>query len=117
MSQRKVIWFGITASTFVYGAVVYSLAQNWPRPGDFDAAVQRPTTLALYAVAVVTFALAFIVPTYIKHHQPRFIAAMALFEACAVLGLMATFLAQDWRVFIAPWLLALMGFARRYPSE
>jgi hypothetical protein len=117
VSQRKIIWFAITASTFIYAAVVYSLSRTWPHPGSFDVVARGPYVLGLYAAALVMFVLAFIIPSGIAQHQPRFVARMGLFESCAVLGLMASFLTQDWRVYFAPWALALIGFVRSYPSE
>ena len=117
VSQRKIIWFGIFLSTFIYAAVLYSLSKNWPRPGSFDDAVRKPVPAVLYLVALTTFALAFAVPRLIKHRDPAFIATLALFEACAIYGLLAAFLTQDWRLYLAPWALALIGFASRFPSD
>ena len=117
VSQRKIIWFGITMSTFAYAVVLYSVAQNWPQPGSFDAAVRRPITLGLYGAALLIFTQAFVLPRGIKDHHWRFVVTLAMFEACALFGLTAAFMNQDWRLFIAPWVLALMGFVRTYPSE
>jgi len=117
VSQRKIIWLGIFLSTFIYGVVLYSVSKNWPRPGSFDEAVRKPVPAVLYLVALMTFAMAFAVPRLIKHRDPAFITALALFEACAIYGLTAAFVAQDWRLYLAPWALALIGFMSRFPSD
>jgi len=116
MRERKIIWFALFVSTFIYAVIVYSLSRSWPQPGAFAATVQRPLILGLYAAAVVMFAMALILPRSITDERTRFINTLALFESCSVLGLTAAFLVQDWRVFIAPWALSLIGFMRSFPS-
>jgi len=117
VTQRKIFWFGIFLSTLIYAVVLYSLSKNWPRPGSFDDAIRKPIPAVLYLVALATFALAFAVPRIIRHRDPAFIAALALFEACAIYGLLAAFLTQDWRLYLAPWALAVIGFMTRFPSD
>jgi hypothetical protein len=43
------------------------------------------------------------------------ITALAVFEACAIFGLLAAFMMKDWRLCLAPWALALLGFIREFP--
>lgn len=117
MSQRKIIWFGIFMSTFIYAAVLYSLSKNWPKPGSFDDAVRQTIPAVLYLAALASFAAAFAVPRIIKLSHPAFITTLALFEACAIYGLTAAFITQDWRLYLAPWALSLIGFMSRFPSD
>lgn len=117
MSQRKILWFGIVMSTFIYAAVLYAMSKNWPEPGSFDAALRQPMPAALYLVALMTFAMAFVIPRFIRTSQTALVVRLALFDAVAIYGLMAAFLAQDWRLYIAPWVLALIGFMSRFPSD
>ena len=117
VSQRKIIWFAIVFSTFIYAAILWSLSRNWPQPGPFEEVIRRPYSFGPYIAAVVIFLQALVLPRMIKDHQPRFVTTLAMFEACAILGLMAAFINQDWRLFIAPWVLALIGFARTFPAE
>jgi len=111
------IWFAILMSTFVYAVMVYSLSRGWPRPGLFEASARQPVVLGLYAAAVAMFVAALIVPRGIPQPHPRFVTTLALFESCAILGLTATFLTRDWRLYVAPWALSLIGFVRNYPSD
>ena len=39
VSQRKMIWFAILMSTFVYAVMVYSLSRGWPRPSGRSSSV------------------------------------------------------------------------------
>ncbi|HJQ36534.1 MAG TPA: hypothetical protein VKB93_05305 [Thermoanaerobaculia bacterium] len=117
MGQRKTIWFAIVMSTFVYAIVVYSLSRSWPRPGPFGTAVQQQIVLGLYAAVVAVFFAALILPSRIEHHRQRFIVRISLFESCAILGLLVAFLTHDWRLFIAPFVLSLMGLMTSYPSD
>ncbi len=115
--NRRILWTGIAGSTFLYALLLYLLSQDWPKPaGSFDAAVRDQKTLILYAMAVMSFAFASILPRFMSAKQPAWIASLAMFEASAIFGLVAAFLAQDWRLFIAPWVLSLIGFATRFPS-
>jgi hypothetical protein len=117
VSQRKMIWFAILMSTFIYAVMVYSLSRGWPQPGPFEPSVRRPMVLGLYAAAAAMFVAALVVPRGISQPHSRFITTLAFFESCAIFGLLTTFLTQDWRLYIAPWALSLIGFVRNYPSE
>jgi hypothetical protein len=117
MSQRKIIWTALVMSTFVYGAITYVMSSDWPRPGPLAAAIQQQMVLGLYAAAVAVFFAALIVPGRIPHHRQRFILRLALFESCAIFGLLAAFLTRDGRLFIAPWALSLVGFFSSSPSD
>ena len=117
MGQRKTIWFAIVMSTFVYAIVVYSLSRSWPRPGPFGAAVQQQLVLGLYAAAVAVFFGALILSSRVAHHHQRFIVRISLFESCAILGLVIAMITRDWRLFVAPWALSLMGLMTSYPSD
>lgn len=111
------IWFAIVVSTFIYAVIVYSLSRNWPQPGAFAESVQRPLVLGLYGAALAVYIAALIVPSYIAHHHQRFVFEIAMYDSCAIFGLVAAFITQDWRLFIAPWVLALSGFVRKFPSD
>ena len=117
MSQRKIIWFAIVMSTFIYAVVVYSLSRGWPQPGPFAASVQQPMVLGLYAAAIAMFFAALMIPGRIAHHHQRFIVRLALFESCAIFGLVVAFLTRDWRLFLAPWVMSLIGFMSTFPSD
>jgi len=119
MREQKVTWFAMVASTFTYAVIVWMLAPN--TQGTFSEAVQRhQLTLILYGVALMTFVLANVVPkTALRNAPPRtrMVVTMAMYEACALYGLVAAFLGQDWRLYIPTWALALIGMLRAYPSS
>lgn len=117
MKQDKLIWFAMVFSTVIYAAIIYTL---YPNPqGSFEDAVKQPKTLLFYGLAVMEFILALVIPT-LQANRParlRMVIALALFEACAIFGLIAAFLAQDWRIFVPAWILSLLGMWRVYPSD
>lgn len=117
MRQKKIIWFAIVLASFIYAVIVWMLAKNWPQPGPFDEAVRHEMVLMLYAVAVVTFVMALFIPRIMSANAPKYIVALALFESVVIYGLLAAFLRQDWRLFVPTWILGLIGFATRWPSD
>lgn len=115
MRQEKLLWLAIVFSTFIYAVIAYST--NPTPPGTFDESARQPLTLALYGLAVVTFVAALAAPAYMRAPaRTKMIVSLALFEACAMYGLLAAMLSRDWRVFVPAWLVALLGFWRAYPS-
>lgn len=116
MRQDKLIWFAIVFSTFIYAVIIYTL---YPRPeGPFEAAVKQPIALSLYGIAVLTFFAALMAPGFLRGPaRLKMIVSLALFEACAIYGLLAAFLTRDWRLFVPTWIVALLGMWRAYPSD
>lgn len=117
MKLEKLIWFAIVFSTFMYMVIVYAIAPN--PEGTFGEAVKRnQLTLILYLVAFAEFVAASVVPSLIrKPERTKLIVALALYEACAILGLMAAMIDRDWRLYIPTWVLALIGMLRVYPKQ
>jgi hypothetical protein len=117
MESKKIIWLAIVMSTFIYALMLYLLAQDWPAPGAFDEAVRKQLVLPLYIAAMVAFLAAFVLPRAFRDPKPAWIASLALFESCAIFGLLAAFVNQDWRLFVPGWALSLLGFFIRFPFE
>lgn len=117
MKQDKLIWLAIVFSTFVYAGIIYATAPN-PQ-GSFEDAVKQQMPMILYALALVTFVAALVIPGLLQRSPARLkmIVALALFEACAIYGLMAAFIVHDWRVFVPTWIVALLGMWTKYPSS
>ncbi|HYC61913.1 MAG TPA: hypothetical protein VEK79_20350 [Thermoanaerobaculia bacterium] len=117
MRHERIIWGAIVFSTVIYFILVYTMAPNPVRP--FEEAVRSNTTLTPYLLALAMFVAAMLVPKRLVSAPPRMrmIVALSLFEACAIFGLMAAFLQQDWRLFIPPWILAVIGFVSVWPRE
>lgn len=114
MNPRLVIWFAIAFSTVLYLVLAITLGGE---PGDFEQAARSSYVPVLYGLALACFLFAwFVVPRVVKSSaQVRMIAAMAMFEGAAVFGLLAAFLTKDWRIYLAPWALAIFGFIRELP--
>ena len=117
MSQQRIIWFAIVFSTVLYAVIAYMMAPVPPRP--FEESVRATLTLAMYAAAFMTFVAALLMPGRLPQSASRqkMILAMAMFEACAILGLVAAFLQHDWRLYVPAWIAALIGFVREYPRD
>jgi hypothetical protein len=116
MQQNRIVWFAIAFSTVIYAVLSYVLA---PVPKQsYDAAVKNPLVLVLYFAALSSFVAGNIVPSLVKGApaRTRMILALAIFESCAIFGFVASFLLQDWRLYLAPWALAAIGFLRVWPS-
>ncbi len=98
MSVDRIIWLALFASTFVYGLIAYVIVA--PRAtGTFDQSLRSQ---------------------FIQRNRPprvRMIVSMAAYESCAIFGLVAAMLAGDWRLYLAPWVLCLIGFARMFPTS
>lgn len=116
MNPRLVIWAALVFSTIIYfGLAVYTS----PARGDFEQSLRSRYVPVLYGLALLAFVFAWlVVPRVVRSHpQTRMVAAMAMFEASSVFGLVAAFLVQDWRLFVAPWVLTLFGFIREFPRD
>ena len=117
MTQQRIIWFALVVSTVMYAVIAYTLAPVPPRP--FEESVRSTFTLAMYAAAFIEFIAALLLPGRLPQLDSRqkMIVSMAMFESCAVFGLVAAFVQHDWRVYVPAWIAALIGFVREYPRD
>lgn len=117
MKVEKLIWFAIVFSTVLYAAIVYTMAPN--PEGTFGEAVKRnQLTLILYLVAFAEFVAAGVLPKLMRAPaRTKLVVALAMYEACAIFGLVAAMIDRDWRLYIPAWILALIGMWRVYPSD
>ena len=118
MQIERLIWFAMLVSTAIYAVILYLLAGH--PTASFDAHFRDPLIVILYVLAVGTFFLATIFPNaFMKEAQPRqrLIVALALYESAAVYGLVASFFKLDWRLYFAPWAIAILGFIRVFPTS
>ena len=114
--QRKIIWFALFASVLIYIFIAFQTSQeNAKQP--FDDTIRSTTTLVLYALALLMFILGFALPRLVSVKQVGWIMGLALFEAATIFGLLAAFLAHDWRLILAPAALTMVGFVRLFPGE
>ena len=118
MREQRIIWFAIFMSTVIYLVVIKSVSLD--ASGDFDAVASQGPVAMLYLIAMIVFLVTwFVAPRLMagKDARQRMIVQLALFESCAVFGLVAAFLVRDWRIYLAPWALAIAGFIRVFPRE
>ena len=115
--QNRILWFAIAFSTVLYAVVAYGTSPSPRQP--YDEAVKNPLVLVMYFAAFSAFVAGNVVPAVLKHApaRTRMILALAIFESCAIFGLVSTFLMEDWRLYLAPWALAVIGFLRVWPSD
>lgn len=117
MSQTRIIWFAILFSTVIYAGIIYTL-HGHPE-GTFDAAVRKPLVLPFYGAAFGCFMAGLVGFSALRERDPRagLIVRLALFEATAIMGLVAAMLAQDWRLYLPTWAVAVIGFVREWPES
>lgn len=108
------IWFSIVFSTVIYLGMLLYLNRG---TGDFEALTEQTIVRVLYGLALAAFLAAwFVVPRVVTtSERMKMMATLAIFEACAIFGLVAAFAMKDWRLYLAPWALALLGFIREFP--
>lgn len=115
MKPANVIWLAIVFSTFIYAGIIWFIAGN--PEGTFQERLQDVRVQLLYLIALATFVAANFLPRTIKAPaQTKLVVTLALFEACAIYGLVAAFLTHDWRVFVPAWVLALIGMWMARPT-
>jgi F0F1-type ATP synthase membrane subunit c/vacuolar-type H+-ATPase subunit K len=116
MNQKMVIWVAIVFSTVIYLVMALTLGGE---PDTFAEYARDKYVPVLYGLALVTFLFGwFVVPRVIKSSERlKMICAMAIFEASAIFGLIAAFLTKDWRMYLLPWALSLVGFFRERPRS
>jgi hypothetical protein len=73
----------------------------------------------MYGAAFLSFIAAMLMAGRLPVNPPhrKMIVAMAMFEACAILGLVAAFMQHDWRLYVPTWIAALIGFVREFPRD
>jgi hypothetical protein len=117
IAQARIIWFGLFVSTFIYAGLDYMIMA--PRTTKmFDESLRNQYTIVLYAMAAIVFVVAMVLSR--NESRPpmlRMILSMALYESCAIFGLVAAFLVSDWRLYVPAWVLCLIGFARMFPAR
>ena len=116
MSQQRIIWAAICFSTVIYLVILLTLHPEAPQT-SLDVASLPLFVKILYAMALFDFIVGWILPGRMadKPAQLRLVMTMAIFESVAIFGLLAAFMTQDWRLYLGPWALAIVGFIRSFP--
>jgi len=106
----QIIYIAIVMSTLIYAAVAWVTTHAIAPGRTLTDELHNPITVALYAVAAGTFLAAIIIRA-----RKLLIVRWVMLEAACICGLVAAMIHGDWRLYIAPWALALVGFISLYP--
>lgn len=113
----RTIYFAIILSTVIYAVIAWAATNQRLGAQSLTAELQTPLTMAIYALALGMYIAAFLVSARMPQIRVRWIVRWALLEAVAVLGILAAMLHGDWRLYLPPWVLALIGFSRSFPHR
>lgn len=111
----QLIWVALFVATCIYGVIDWVVVGHLTHLQTFEQELRSPTVLLLYGLAIATFLAALAVRTW--QRQNLFVMRLALFEACALFGLVAAFLTNDWRLFVPAWALSALGFLQTIPPS
>src|SRR3954452_13574862 len=111
----RLIWVALATATCIYGVIDYVVIGPLVHLQTIEQELRTPVVLALYAIATLTFLGAFGLAA--TRRRPIFIARLALFESVAIYGLIASFVTNDWRLFLPTWALAMLGFVQTLPPS
>jgi hypothetical protein len=106
----QIIYVGILMSTLIYAVVAWATTRAVTPGRSLGDELREPITIALHSVAAGMFVAAMIVRA-----RKMLIVRWVMLEAACICGLVAAMMHGDWRLYIAPWILALLGFASLYP--
>jgi len=111
----RVIWVALAVSMCIYGVIDWIVIGKHVHLQPLEQELRSPLVLGLYGAAVLMFIAALRFTEWSK--QPIFVARLAFFESCAIFGLVASFLTNDWRLFLPTWALAMLGFLQTLPPS
>jgi hypothetical protein len=106
----QIIYVAILMSTLIYAVVAWAATHAIAPGKSLGDELRTPVTIALYSVAAGTLLAAMIIRA-----RTMLIVRWAMLEAGCICGLIVALMHGDWRLYIAPWALALVGFVSLYP--
>lgn len=108
--KLQVIYIGILMSTLIYAVIAWASTNAVVRAKTLPDELRAPVTIALYATAAAAFLVAMI-----TRRRRLLVVRWAMLEVACICGLTAALFHGDWRLYAAPWALALVGFIALYP--
>lgn len=106
----QIIYVALLMSTLIYGVVVWATTRAVAPGKSLSDELHQPITIAMYSAAAGTFLAAMIVRS-----RKVLMVRWTMLDAGCIFGVIAAFVLGDWRLYIAPWTLALIGFISLYP--
>lgn len=106
----QVIYVGILMSTLICAVIAWTTANARAYAITLGAELRDPLTIGFYAIAAVAC-----LGAIITRARRLLVARWAMLDVACILGLTVALLDGDWRLFAAPWALALAGLIALYP--
>jgi hypothetical protein len=106
----QIIYVALLMSTLIYGVVAWATTHAIAPAQSLGDELRATTTIALYIAAGMA-----ILGAIILRERRLLIVRWALLDAACICGLIASLLYGDWRLYIGPWVLALVGFVSLFP--
>ena len=115
---RRIVWFAILGSTVIYAVVAFLVVPRGERE-PVGALARDPSAIGAIVVAAALFVTAFWAGSYLRNRDAdrAFFVMVALLEAVCLTGLVGAFRADDWRLFIIPWSLSMIGMVYAWPRR
>jgi hypothetical protein len=135
----RLIWVALVLCVLIYGVIAAMVTGETDSPvASADDLFLDPAVLVLAMVAVADFLFALLVPKFLFRSvgtgvatplSPSaeltlsqrllgiFVVQWALMESVAIFGLVAAFLFQDLRLFVAFGALSILGLVLTFPGE
>jgi hypothetical protein len=116
----RIIWAALLFAVLIYCLIAFMMGQrNAGVP--FASEFHDPFAQIIYAVAVVTFGVAFFMRGWMRDHgRPAHlynIVTWALLESVTIYGLVLAMIKFDWRLIAAPAMLTVAGFVLTFPRD
>jgi hypothetical protein len=108
--KLQVIYVAILMSTLIYGAIAWVVTDAEAIGRTFSAELRAPLTIGLYAAAALAFLIAML-----TRARWLLVVRWVMLEVACICGLVAALVFGDWRLYGAPWALAIAGFVALYP--
>jgi cation transport ATPase len=111
---RQLMWVALFIATCIYGVVDFIVIRPLLPLHTFEDELRTPVVLVLYALAIVAFVIGRSIAVSSRN---RYTARLALMESCAIFGLVAAFVLNDWRLYFPTWVLSAIGFLQTFPPR
>ena len=113
-NAKRTLWYAIFFTTLVYAALAFIVAHRHSTPA---MSLASPNDIAVIVVAALLFTISFGVGPVLKVRDVArgYFVTLALLETVCLVGLVGAFRTGDWRVFVAPWCLSMIGMIYAYP--
>lgn len=108
--RLQIIYVALVMSTLIYGAIAWTTTHALVPSRTLPDELRSSVTVGLYAGATVAFVVAMI-----ARRRTLLILRWGMLDLACICGLVAVLIHGDWRLYAAPWVLALIGFIALFP--